>query len=164
MLGQFATALQPHRIVHISATTTNTNLLSHHQPLSTTTKHTVHMSLSRDDARNRLRPFGIVFEKSLTDLIRGIRAAKDIQAREKFLRDAIAECRSEVASPDMEVKTQAVLKLAYLEMYGFDMSWAAFHVLEVMSSPKFQQKRVGYLAAIQSFKTTPMFLCLRQTC
>lgn len=118
------------------------------------------MSLSRDDARNRLRPFGIVFEKSLTDLIRGIRAAKDIQAREKFLRDAIAECRSEVASPDMEVKTQAVLKLAYLEMYGFDMSWAAFHVLEVMSSPKFQQKRVGYLAAIQSFKNDTDVLML----
>jgi AP-3 complex subunit delta-1 len=36
-------------------------------------------------------------------------------------------------------------------MFGHDMSWASFHVLEVMSSPKFMQKRVGYLAAIQSF-------------
>lgn len=32
------------------------------------------------------------------------------------------------------------------------MSWASFHVLEVMSSPRFQQKRVGYLAAIQSYR------------
>lgn len=36
-------------------------------------------------------------------------------------------------------------------MFGHDMSWASFHVLEVMSSPKFMQKRVGYLAAVQSF-------------
>ena len=31
------------------------------------------------------------------------------------------------------------------------MSWASFHVLEVMSSPKFLLKRVGYLGAQQSF-------------
>ena len=31
------------------------------------------------------------------------------------------------------------------------MSWASFHVVEVMSSPKFHLKSVGYLAAIQSF-------------
>ncbi|VVT43800.1 uncharacterized protein SAPINGB_P000152 [Magnusiomyces paraingens] len=111
------------------------------------------MSLaSRDEARNRLRPFGIVFEKNLEALIRGIRAAKDATSREKFLNDSLAECRVEAASPDMEVKTQAVLKLAYLEMYGYDMSWASFHVLEVMSSSRFQQKRIGYLAATQSFR------------
>ena len=37
-------------------------------------------------------------------------------------------------------------------MFGHDMSWASFHALEVMSSPKFRQKRVGYLAAVQSFR------------
>lgn len=110
------------------------------------------MSLTRDDARSRLRPFGIVFEKSLHDLIRGIRSAKDPTAREKFVRDALAECRQEVKSPDMDTKTMAVIKLVYLEMYGYDMSWASFHVLEVMSSAKFQQKRIGYLAAAQSFR------------
>lgn len=33
------------------------------------------------------------------------------------------------------------------------MSWASFHVLEVMSSQKYHQKRVGYLAAVQSFRS-----------
>ncbi|KAL8717022.1 MAG: hypothetical protein Q9225_005700 [Loekoesia sp. 1 TL-2023] len=37
-------------------------------------------------------------------------------------------------------------------MFGHDMSWASFHVLEVMSSPKYLQKRVGYLGAVQSFR------------
>lgn len=36
-------------------------------------------------------------------------------------------------------------------MFGHDMSWASFPVLEVMASTKFLQKRIGYLAAIQSF-------------
>ena len=52
----------------------------------------------------------------------------------------------------------AILKLAYLEMYGFDMSWCNFQILEVMSSSKFQQKRIGYLAAIQSFKMNKIYL------
>ncbi|KAF3919371.1 hypothetical protein ABW21_db0205075 [Orbilia brochopaga] len=37
-------------------------------------------------------------------------------------------------------------------MFGHSMAWASFHVLEVMSSQKFVQKRVGYLAAVQSFR------------
>ncbi|KAI7867159.1 adaptin N terminal region-domain-containing protein [Spinellus fusiger] len=32
------------------------------------------------------------------------------------------------------------------------MSWASFHMVEVMSSPKLLQKRIGYLAATQSFQ------------
>ncbi|ANB13956.1 Apl5p [Sugiyamaella lignohabitans] len=54
----------------------------------------------------------------------------------------------------------AIMKLTYLEMYGNDMSWASFHVLEVMSSAKFQQKRVGYLAAAQSFRANTDVLML----
>jgi hypothetical protein len=38
-----------------------------------------------------------------------------------------------------------------LDMLGYDMSWASFNVVEVMSSPKYHLKAVGYLAATQSF-------------
>lgn len=31
------------------------------------------------------------------------------------------------------------------------MSWASFHIVEVMSSPKIHIKSVGYLGAVQSF-------------
>lgn len=37
-------------------------------------------------------------------------------------------------------------------MMGYDMSWASFNVVEVMSSSKLHLKSVGYLAAVQSFK------------
>jgi hypothetical protein len=36
-------------------------------------------------------------------------------------------------------------------MQGYDVSFAAFNIVEVMSSTKFAAKRVGYTAASQSF-------------
>lgn len=45
-------------------------------------------------------------------------------------------------------------------MFGHDMSWASFNVLEVMSSPKYLQKRVGYLSAVQSFRPDTEVLML----
>ena len=52
------------------------------------------------------------------------------------------------------------MKIIYLEMFGYDMSWASFHVLEVMSSSKYLQKRVGYLGAMQSFRPETEVLML----
>lgn len=60
----------------------------------------------------------------------------------------------------IDIKATALLKLVYLEMVGYDMSWASFHVLEVMSSPKYHQKRVGYLGAVQSFRPDTEVLML----
>ncbi|CAL3963203.1 unnamed protein product [Diplocarpon coronariae] len=60
----------------------------------------------------------------------------------------------------VNLKATALLKLVYLEMFGHDMSWASFHVLEVMSSAKYLQKRVGYLGAVQSFRPDTEVLML----
>jgi AP-3 complex subunit delta len=38
-----------------------------------------------------------------------------------------------------------------LLMFGYEMSWASFNVIEVMSSPKFSHKRLAYLVAAQAF-------------
>ena len=114
-----------------------------------------------EDVKQRLRPFGFFFEKSLKDLIKGIRANNETPEKlHKFLTEQLSECREEVNSSNMNLKTNGVLKLAYLEMYGFDMSWCNFHILEVMSSNKLQQKRVGYLAASQSLHKDPDVLML----
>lgn len=110
----------------------------------------------------RLKPFGISFERSLSDLIKGIRSHSKVSPESllTYLDNAIQECKTELTTTDLEVKATAVLKLAYLEMYGFDMSWCNFQILEVMSSAKFQQKRIGYLAAMQSFKSEQDLLIL----
>ena len=99
-----------------------------------------------------------MFEKSLVDLIRGLRSHKG--SENEYIQEALRECRTEVRSQDMDVKATALLKLIYLEMFGHDMSWASFNVLEVMSSNKHMQKRVGYLGAVQSFRTDTEVLML----
>lgn len=38
-----------------------------------------------------------------------------------------------------------------MQMLGYDISWAGFNIIEVMSSSKFTCKRIGYLAASQCF-------------
>lgn len=101
-----------------------------------------------------------MFEKSLVDLIRGMRGHKGREA--EYIQSAIKECRSEIRSQDMDVKATALLKLIYLEMFGNDITWAAFNVLEVMSSAKHIQKRVGYLAAVQSFRPDTEVLMLAE--
>ncbi|KAF9566934.1 Ap3d1 protein [Agrocybe pediades] len=90
-----------------------------------------------------------MWERTLQDLVRGLRANKKDEA--KFIAKAIDEIRQEIKTDDMELKAGAVLKLTYLDMMGYDMSWASFHVVEVMSSPKAHLKSIGYLAASQSF-------------
>lgn len=99
-----------------------------------------------------------MFEKSLVDLIRGLRSHKGSET--EYIQSILKECRSEAKSQDMDVKTTALLKLVYLEMFGYDMSWASFHVLEVMSSAKYGHKRVGYLGAVQSFRPDTEVLML----
>ncbi|KAJ3026157.1 UNVERIFIED_CONTAM: AP-3 complex subunit delta-1 [Siphonaria sp. JEL0065] len=99
------------------------------------------------------------FQKSLHDLIRGIRAhASD---EDRYIRSCLDEIRQEVKKTDLDVKAVAVAKLFYLHMLGFDMGWAAFHVIEVMSSSVFTHKRIGYIAAAISFRqdTNVLMLC-----
>lgn len=101
-----------------------------------------------------------MFEKSLYDLIRGLRNHKGNERA--YLQDSIRECRREIKTQDMDTKATALLKLTYLEMFGHDMSWASFNVLEVMSSQKYAQKRVGYLGAVQSFRPDTEVLMLAE--
>ena len=96
--------------------------------------------LQNSEVLARLKPFGILFEKSLTDLIKGIRghSKESPESLLQFFDTVIVECKNELATSDLETKAMAILKLTYLEMYGFDMSWSNFQILEVMASSKFQ--------------------------
>jgi len=89
-----------------------------------------------------------MFERSLVDLIRGIRNHKKNETR--FINQCINEIKEELKG-DIQKKTVAIQKLTYIQMLGYDISWASFKIVEVMSAVKFTSKRIGYLAASQSF-------------
>lgn len=117
------------------------------------------------NSTSRSTPFGNLFQKSLHDLIVSIRSCqKDPLALSETLDNVLKECKQEVISSNMHKKSTAILKLTYLEMYGYDMTWCSFHVLEAMSSSDFQQKRIGYLAAQQAFRNDPDMLILATNC
>ena len=53
-----------------------------------------------------------MWERTLQDLIRGLRANKQDEA--SFIATAIEEIRREIKTKDMELKAGAVLKLTYV--------------------------------------------------
>ncbi|VVC94180.1 unnamed protein product [Leptidea sinapis] len=102
--------------------------------------------------------FERMFDKNLTDLVRGIRNNKDNEA--KYIAQCMEEIKVELRQDNIGVKANAVAKLTYLQMLGYDISWAIFNIIEVMSSNKFTFKRIGYLAASQSFHEDSELLML----
>ncbi|CAH0474579.1 unnamed protein product [Peronospora belbahrii] len=100
-----------------------------------------------------------MFEKNLQDLVKGIRSVKGDPTL--YISQALQDIKTELRTTDSFLKAQALRKLTYLHMLGYDMSWAAFHVVEVMSDERFTHKRIGYHAACQSFtqSTEVVLLC-----
>lgn len=92
---------------------------------------------------------GMFGQKSLTDIVKGIRATK--RDTGLFISACIAEIKTEISSTDPKVKATALQKLTFLQMMGYDMSFGSFATIEVMSNVRFAHKRVGYLAASQGF-------------
>ena len=53
-------------------------------------------------------------------------------------------CTSQVVSSDIRTKAVAIEKATYLHSLGFNMNWASFHVVELMSTTNVKYKRVGW--------------------
>ena len=77
--------------------------------------------------------------------------------RPRFPRNSLNNSFSNVSQPpqvvssDIRTKAVAIEKATYLHSLGYNMNWASFHVVELMSTDNVKYKRVGYLAATQSF-------------
>ena len=104
-----------------------------------------------------------MFGRQPVDVIKGLRKPK--QSTTSFLTSVFTEIKEEVRATDMAVKCNAVQKLfvvssTQLYLDGYEMEWAAFHVIELMSSPRVSQKRFGYLACEQCFGANPELLLL----
>lgn len=90
-----------------------------------------------------------IFQKNLQDLVKGMRTSK--QEMSSYISQSISDIKTELKARDNYIKAEAVRKLTFLQMMGYDVSWASFAIIEVMSQEKFAHKRIGYLAANQTF-------------
>ncbi|XP_050376342.1 AP-3 complex subunit delta [Argentina anserina] len=102
-----------------------------------------------------------LFQRTLDDLIKGLRLHLTGESS-SFLSKALDEIRREAKSTDPDTKSTALLKLTYLSsLYFYDMSFAAFHVVELLSSTRFSHKKVAYHAASHSFHdSTPVLVLI----
>ncbi|KWU43363.1 ARM repeat-containing protein [Rhodotorula sp. JG-1b] len=91
----------------------------------------------------------MVLEQTVSGLIKALRANKNDEAR--VVQQALDETRREIQSSDIDLKAEAILKLVYLEMLGYSISFASFAIVECMTSTKPHIKSIGYLAASQCF-------------
>eukprot|EP00854_Cymbomonas_tetramitiformis_P026571 gene26571-32623_t len=99
-----------------------------------------------------------VMQKSLRDIIKGIRTAKDEE--NAYTNEVLYEIQKEIRTNDPRTKAIALQKLTYLNMFGHSMGWAAFHTVEVMSQDRLSLKHAGYLAAKQSFQDSTEVMVL----
>lgn len=65
-----------------------------------------------------------------------------------------------LTTPKLNLSNHLYFVFFQLQMLGYDISWAIFNIIEVMSSNKFTFKRIGYLAASQSFHADSELLML----
>ena len=91
----------------------------------------------------------ILFQQSLPDLIKGIR--EHTRDEQLYVTEQVRIIRNEFKTKKTSEYGLPLQKLAYLHLLGYDQSWAAFNVVQVMAQPKFFMKRIGYLTATQFF-------------
>ena len=91
--------------------------------------------------------------KDLVDLAKAIRYAVDEEA---VIAQQLQEITDECRKKDYKVKTEAIRKLTYLYLLGYDIKPFAFNTIECMSSSDFLVKKNGYLASNFSFGAQDM--------
>ena len=91
----------------------------------------------------------ILFQNSLAEVVRKIRNSK--KNENETIQHCLNEIKSEISSTAQSVKVTAVIKLTYFAMLGYNADYGAFHVIEVMADPQFNNKRTGYVAASLTF-------------
>jgi AP-3 complex subunit delta len=92
----------------------------------------------------------LIFQNNLQDLIKGIRS-HDRQGLSSYISQSIGDIKQEIKSTDSFVKAEAIRKLTYLQMIGYNISWASFAIIEVMSQPLFAHKRIGMYLSMRCF-------------
>lgn len=83
------------------------------------------------------------------ELIEGLRNCEGKES--DYVSNALKLIKQDLSSNDLEKKSSAVLKLCYLHINGYNMRWAQFAVIEVMSHPKYTVRRPGFLACALTF-------------
>ena len=84
----------------------------------------------------------------LRDLIRAIRAARTAADERAVVDKETAQIRNSFSSEDATWRCRNVAKLLYIHMLGYPAHFGQIECLKLCASPRFTDKRIGYLAAM----------------
>lgn len=84
----------------------------------------------------------------LRDFIRNIRSCKTAADERTVISKECASIRTAFKDEDVVYRTRNVAKVLYIHMLGYPAHFGQLEVLKLVSSPKFLDKRLGYLGAM----------------
>lgn len=81
----------------------------------------------------------------MTDLIKALRAAKTFQDERSLIQKESAAIRTSFKEENAEARHHNVAKLLYIHMLGYPAHFGQIECLKLAASPRFTDKRLGYL-------------------
>jgi len=84
----------------------------------------------------------------LRDLIRALRAARTAADERSVVNKECSQIRNSFDAEDTTWRCRNVAKLLYIHMLGYPAHFGQLECLKLIASPRFTDKRIGYLAAM----------------